>query len=132
MSFRFICTAFLLLSLVKPPYAGGCRPSLSYMRDHSKQKLAGDTAAERRRHSTTKDEDDVFAASPVSSWRRPAHADPTLKDEDHGGRRRTSHSKEALGSESSDEERSAQKNRDAQQQSDEEYIRDVALTSSWN
>ena len=116
MSFRLIFTAFLLLSLVKPSYAGCGRPSWSFMRDHSNKNA----------HTATKD-DDVIAVMPVSSWRRPAHADHLLQDREHGGRRRTSHSKEALGSESS--ERSAQKMIDAQS---EEYIREVALASSWD
>ena len=117
MSFRFIFTAFLLLSLVKPSYAGCWRPSCwSNMRDHS------------NKHAQMTKDDDVIAVRPVSSWRGPAHADHLLQDEEHGGRRRTSHSKEALGSESS--ERSSQKIMDAQQS--EEYIRGVALTSSWN
>lgn len=89
--------------------------------DHNKKNVAGDTESKRQ---TNKD-DDVFAVRPVSSWGRPAH----LQDEEpHGGRRRhTSHAQEALGSESS--ERSAQKSMDAQS---EEYIREVALISSWN
>jgi hypothetical protein len=155
MTFRLIFTAFLLLSLVQPSYARCWKPSLSHVRrhstntvppgdterrrhtnerfwrpslssrrDHSKKYVTGDT--ERKRH-TAKD-DDVFAVRPVSSWRRPAHADPLLQaDEKNEGRRRTSHSKEALGSECS--ERSAQQILDAQR---EEYIREVALTSSWN
>jgi hypothetical protein len=96
---------------------------LSYRRDYDygQKSVAGET--ERRPHTTKDEEDDVFAVRPVSSWRRPAHA-----DEGHGGRRRTSHSKKALGS-SESSERSAQKILEAQS---EEYIREVASTSSWN